>query len=75
MGNYKALGSIGFDIVQWLQDVGRSLRLKAAQKPYIVLFLGPKALKHESLEIAGLVCGCCRVYDLRVGMFAGSGSY
>ena len=28
----------------------RTLRLKLAQKPYIVCYLGPKALKYESLE-------------------------
>ena len=27
-----------------------TLRLKMAQKPYIILSLGPKALKYESLE-------------------------
>ena len=27
-----------------------TLRLKIAQKPFIILSLGPKALKHESLE-------------------------
>ena len=30
-----------------------TLRLKIAQKPYVVWSLGPKALKHESLEPLG----------------------
>ena len=32
------------------QGLKFTLRLKVAQKPYIVWSLGPKALKYESLE-------------------------
>ena len=34
--------------------MGFTLRLKVAQKPYIVWSLGPKALRYESLEPLGL---------------------
>ena len=39
--------------VRTLVSKSPSLRLKIAQKPYIVWSLGPKALKYESLEPEG----------------------
>ena len=50
LGPYSTSSLRRFEI-KWLS---LSLRLKIAQKPYIVWSLGPKALKYESLEPKGI---------------------
>ena len=46
---FQAPGSASSGLC-WLREGARSLRLKTAQKPYIIWSLGPKALKYESSE-------------------------
>ena len=41
------------------------LRLKIAQKPYVMWSLGPRSLKYESLEPQGSIFGLCnRVWHM-----------
>ena len=52
--NLKALAcdlwGWGFQLMMRSEFQGLSLRLKTAQKPYIVWSLGPKAFQYEPLE-------------------------